>query len=244
MPSTHLFATIRTVPLQRGLRRCGAHTHAHTTPGGKQGEAAESARTSLSEGGSLENGKDSKLAEKDLAAATDNNPDHRPTKAAIAAARCRRRAVRIRARANHRTKLAASALQHPPTSMPLRHGSGCQFTCYRFLKGQPRVCSDACLDEQPHRCQHCERRVYQCTNDCGIDEPLRRPAVPSCSMLHYSKDVLASASHTRHRHPTPVFVGDFRSRSLPMCGRHPSWTSAATEKACPRWQRCRGLVSL
>ncbi|OLP93157.1 hypothetical protein AK812_SmicGene24960 [Symbiodinium microadriaticum] len=124
MPSTHLFATIRTVPLQRGLRRRGAHTHTHyARREARGGDSAESARTSLSECGSpstvavLENGKDCKLAEKDLAAATDINPDHRPTKAAIVAARCRRKAVRTRARANHRTKLAASALQRPPTSM-------------------------------------------------------------------------------------------------------------------------------
>ena len=49
------------------------------------GDSAESARTSLSKGDSpstlavLEIGKESKLAAKDLAAATGNNPDHRPT---------------------------------------------------------------------------------------------------------------------------------------------------------------------
>ena len=44
--------------------------------------------------------------------------DHRPTKAASVIARCKGRAVHARDRANHRTKLAASALQLPPTSMP------------------------------------------------------------------------------------------------------------------------------
>ena len=169
--------------------RC-SHTHTHyARREARGGDSAESARTSLSECGSpstvavLENGKDCKLAEKDLAAATDINPDHRPTKAAIVAARCRRKAVRTRARANHRDEVSSFSTPASANLDDLRHGSGCQFTCYRFSKGQPRVCSEACPDERPHRCQHCERRVYQCTNDCGIDEPLRRPAVPSCSML-------------------------------------------------------------
>ena len=99
-------------------------THALRQGEARGGDSAESARTSLSKGDSpstlavLGIGKESKLAAKDLAAATDNNPDHRPTKAAIVAARCRGRAARARARANNRTKLAASALQRPPTSMP------------------------------------------------------------------------------------------------------------------------------
>ena len=120
-----LFATIRAVAVQLELRRRGAHTHRHyARREARGGDSAESARTSLSKGGShstlavLEIGKESKLAAKDPAAATVNNPDHRPTKAAMVAARCRRRAVRARARANNRTKLAASALQRPPTSMP------------------------------------------------------------------------------------------------------------------------------
>ena len=104
--------------------RC-SHTHRHYARGeARGGDSAESARTSLSKGGSpptlavLEIGRESKLAAKDLAAATGNNPDHRPTTAAMVAARYRGRAVRARARANNRTKLAASALQRPPTSMP------------------------------------------------------------------------------------------------------------------------------
>ena len=60
-------------------------THALQQAEARGGDSAESARTSLSKGDSpstlavLEIGKESKLAAKDLAAATDNNPDHRPT---------------------------------------------------------------------------------------------------------------------------------------------------------------------
>ena len=85
-------------------------THNYTRREASRGDSAESARTSLGKGGSpstlavLEIGKESKQAAKNLAAATANNPDHRPTKAASKGG-----AVRARPRANNRTKLAAPA---------------------------------------------------------------------------------------------------------------------------------------
>ena len=89
---TDLFTTS---PRRPSATRAPAAQSSHTCYARREargGDSAESARTSLSKGHSpstlavLEIGKESKLAAKDLAAATDNNPDHRPTKAAIVAA--------------------------------------------------------------------------------------------------------------------------------------------------------------
>ena len=97
--SPHTFlATIR-AQLELRRARC-SHTHTHyARREASGGDSVESASTSLSKGGSsstltvLEIGKESKLAAKDLAASTANNPDHRPTKAAMVAC-CRGWAVR------------------------------------------------------------------------------------------------------------------------------------------------------
>ena len=48
-------------------------------------------------------GKESKLAAKDLVAATNNNTDHRPTTTATAGVHCNATALRARAGANNRT---------------------------------------------------------------------------------------------------------------------------------------------
>ena len=76
---THLLVTIRAAPVQLKLRRRGAHTHTHTHYVKREasgGDLAESGILSLSKRGLpstlavLEIGKASKLAAKDLVAAT------------------------------------------------------------------------------------------------------------------------------------------------------------------------------
>ena len=101
----------------------GAARAAHTRRLARGGSEAESASMSLNGGSSPStfavpvSGSDRRLAAKERAAAKDKSADHRRVNAEMAAALEGGGAERALHRASCLTKVAASALQRPPTSI-------------------------------------------------------------------------------------------------------------------------------